>query len=85
MKNEKNQQQQQQKPKTLPTNWLPVDFWRGFSLSNLPKIRKTRENLFRKQFLSLRYVHLRISLKLLVKPLLHSVFSHRSLESQNCK
>ena len=35
-------------------NWLPVDFSREFTFANLAKIRKNRENLSRKQFLSLR-------------------------------
>ena len=36
-------------------NWLPVDFSRRFNFVNLSKIRENRENLSRKQFLSLRY------------------------------
>ena len=36
-------------------NRLPVDFLWGFNFANLAKICENRENLSRKQFLSLRY------------------------------
>ena len=34
---------------------------------------------------SYNYFYVKISLNMLVKPLLHSIFFHCSLESQNCK
>ena len=37
-------------------NWLWVDFSRGLNFTNLAKVRENRENLSRKQFISLRYL-----------------------------